>query len=314
MNLLRRLIGWIEAFLVQAPPLYVGIGLIVAAVLGFEGMVTYNQMNLFCLKCHEPMGIYRSFNEDLVAHAPFKKDRENCLVCHTDKNFYTFFTGLVAELPGDFVHVTNNTLPILPVADKDYDDEQCLACHNDSLKIDQSDKLRLPPKLAEIGLVFSHQRHYWVKTYPGEAAQRLAQLQTVADLPEKEKNEYEFLLRARMGYCAQCHDQRRVVNEGQPAVNRDINYFSINPMHCTGCHLDATPGRHPGTIHLELPREETCRRCHTGTFHGRFTVFRAECAGLDKRDCKRCHPDYSEVKFEFPSGPLMPGLEEDVAD
>ncbi len=290
--LAAKAIKLIETFLVKAPPLWVGLAIIVLGILGFEGMVTYNQTGLFCMKCHERRGVYVSFDPDHESHVPYKRDHVSCLKCHTDKDFYTFAGRVAAEARVDFAAWTTAETRRLPPFDAGYSDQQCLACHYNALKNEKMDKLKMSPRLAEIGLTFSHQRHFWLRDYPQAAADRLDILRKTARLTEDEKKELEFLQRARLGRCMQCHDRQQPAANGRTAVDRNVNYFSINPMRCESCHLDATPDRHPSTIHLALPSEATCRRCHTGSFHGRFAVFRAECNNPDKRDCTRCHPDY----------------------
>lgn len=300
---LAQLIKLIETFLVKAPPLWVGVGLIVAGIIGFEGMVTYNQASMFCMKCHEPDGIYRSFEEDHVSHVPYKRDDVHCLACHTDKDFYVFASNLVDHAQDGFAKMTSAELTHLPAQDPGYTDTDCLTCHYDVLKLDEAEKLELPERVAQIGLRFSHKRHFWVKDYPAEAAERLGKLSAASVLSEQEKQELEFLLRARLGRCSQCHNRLQPLEGGEQEIDRTINYFSINPMRCIGCHTDAVRGVHPGTVHLNLPSEETCRRCHTGTFHGRFTIFRAECEGRDQRDCQRCHPGWQPFVQVIPVVP-----------
>ena len=289
-SLPARIVGWIEAFLIKAPPLWVGLGMIVLGVAGFEGMVTYNQSNAFCFKCHEQEGLFRSIDLESTAHTPVKKENQHCLTCHTDKDFYTYAVDLARSASKGLVVATNDEIAHLPPQDPGYDDADCLKCHYDVLKIEKADALDLPPELAQIGLNFSHRNHFRVKDFPAEAATRLMELNMRTGLSKVEIDERDLLLRAQLGRGGQCHDREQIQTDGEGAPDRSINYFSLNPMRCTGCHLDAARDNHPGTVRLELPREETCRRCHTGTFHGRYTIFRAECAGTDTRDCRRCHP------------------------
>jgi len=295
-SLLMQIVGWIETFLIKAPPLWVGLGLIVLGVAGFEGMVTYNQSNAFCFKCHERDGLFRSIDMESTAHTPLKQENRHCLNCHTDKDFYTYAVDLARAASDGLGQATNDDVAQLPPPDPGYDDADCLKCHHDVLKIEKADVLDLPPLPALIGLHFSHRMHFWVKDFPAEAATRLMELTMRTGLSKAEIDERDLLLRAQLGRCGQCHDRRQMQADGEEALDRSINYFSHNPMRCTGCHLDATRDNHPGTVRLALPREETCRRCHTGTFHGRYTVFRAECAGTDTRDCRRCHPQWRPPK------------------
>lgn len=290
MNLARRLVFWCEHFLVTAPPVYVGLGMMVAGIMGFVGMVTYNQSSFFCMKCHAPTGVFVSFDEESASHTPYKKDKTSCLTCHTDKDFYQVAANWTRQSLTEFDDRTSAETTRLPNPDPGYTDADCLACHFDVLKRDEIDPLKLAEKVAPLGLRFSHRNHFWLKDNPGPARERLAALRAIAEATDEERTERDLLFKAQLGWCGQCHDREQSPAGGEARIDRDINYFSTNPMRCGGCHPDATRGRHPGTIHLALPREEQCRRCHSGTFHGRFTVFRAECAGEDKRDCRRCHP------------------------
>lgn len=291
-SLPTRIIAWIETFLVKAPPLLVGLTMIVLGLAGFEGMVTYNQANSFCLKCHESDGLFQSLDLESTAHVQVKKENMHCLTCHTDKDFHVFAANLAREAGSGFGKVTNDDVARLRVQDPGYTDADCLTCHHDVLKVDKAEALDLSPTLARIGLKFSHRNHFWVKDYPAEATARLVELTAKQDLNKEESDERDLLLRAKLGRCSQCHNRAQVQADGREALDRSINYFSLNPMRCTGCHLDAGRDEHPGKVRLALPREETCRRCHTGTFHGRYTIFRAECAGYDTKDCRRCHPQW----------------------
>jgi hypothetical protein len=290
MNLAARMVQAIASFLEKASPRLVALALAVAGVAGMWSMIAYNQTSSFCLKCHAPNGIFISFAEDSGPHTPYKKDRERCLTCHTDKDFYVVAGNWLRRAGGEFVHATNAEAARLPAADPGYRDEDCLQCHYDALKQDETAKLQLSPKVAEIGLRFSLRRHVWVKEFPAEAQARLAVLRATPAPTDEEQKELDFLRRAQYGWCGQCHDRTPPAADGRPQVDRTINYYSINPMSCTGCHPDAQRGQHPGERRLAVPSELTCRRCHTGTFHGRFATFRAECKAADKTDCRRCHP------------------------
>jgi hypothetical protein len=296
MKLLNRLLKLGATVLETAPVLWVAVGFAIAGVAGFLGMVEFNQTSSFCMECHEPQGIFVSFDVEHLSHTPYKQDREACLTCHTDKDFFKVAEAWAATLPEKFEQATNARAAELPELDPGYTDAQCLGCHYDVLKLEEAEPLELSEKVAEIGLRFSHRRHFWMKDFPPEAAERLVELQEAAAAnpsptnfadAKKQADEIAFLQRAKLGYCGQCHDRERA---GE--VDRAINYFAFNPMRCTGCHTDAVRGRHPGTIHLALPNEETCRRCHTGSFHGRFAMFRAQCDGADKSNCSKCHPGF----------------------
>jgi hypothetical protein len=307
----RRLVDWIASFLATAPPLWVGVALLLAGLVGMVGMITYNQSTLFCMKCHEPNGIFVSFDSNHVSHTPYKKDDQHCLACHTDKDFYVIANNWLREVRSDVGYVTNAEAARLPNPEPGYSDADCLKCHYDVLKLDESVKLELPAKLAPIGLRFSHRRHLWVKDFPAEAQKRLGELRRQSEWTKEQKDELDFLFRAQLGWCGQCHDRLQPAAGGDLAVDRTVNYFTLNPMACVGCHLDARRERHPGTIHLALPSEETCRRCHTGTFHGRFTTFRAECEGADQRDCQRCHPQWRPEEADEDSLPPPVAVLED---
>ena len=290
MKAAARLVKAIETFLAKASPLSVGLAMVAAGVLGMWSMIAYNQTSAFCLKCHVPNGIFISFSEDSGPHTPYKRQNVRCLTCHTDKDFYVIAANWARRAGADFVHDTNAEAARLPDADPGYRDADCLKCHYDVIRLDESAKLQLPPKVAEIGLRFSHRRHFWLKDFPSEAKARLADLRRAPEPTEEQKAELEFLYKTQLGWCGQCHDRRQRGADGREQADRTVNYFSLNPMACTGCHRDAGRAGHPGERRLAIPGELTCRRCHSGTFHGRFTTFRAECKSENTADCKRCHP------------------------
>jgi len=288
-----RLLKFVEFLLVKTPPLWAGLAIIFSGALGFAAMVATNQRAGFCLKCHEANGIFISFDEKSKEHKPYREQRLGCVQCHTDKDFYRITARTFARVGRQVLRDTNEDVSRLPAAKSGYVDADCLTCHQGILEVKDGVALELPPKLADIGLRFSHERHYWLASFPAAAKDRLRERRAATSLTKDEAEELAFLSdKVELGWCGQCHDRRPPIGTGERQLDRTINYFSENPMQCTGCHTDAARAAHPGTIHLALPSEETCRRCHTGTFHGRFTTFRAECAGKDREHCIKCHPQW----------------------
>lgn len=290
-KLVVRLLKFVEFLLVKTPPLWAGMAIIFGGALGFAAMVATNQRAAFCMKCHATDGIFISFDEKSKEHKPYKEQRLGCVKCHTDKDFYQVTTRTFARVSAQVLRDTNEEVSRLPAAKAGYTDIDCLTCHQGILEVKDGVALELPAKTAAIGLRFSHEQHYWLASFPDEAKDRLRERRAATTLSKEEAEELAFLTdKVELGWCGQCHDRVQATSAGGEQLNRTINYFSDNPMQCTGCHTDAVRATHPGTIHLALPTEETCRRCHTGTFHGRFTTFRAECEGKDQQHCVKCHP------------------------
>jgi len=281
-------------FILGLNPLLVGVLMFAAGIAGLTGMVTYNQANDFCFKCHQVRGPYYHIDLESTVHEPYVKNLHtqahvNCVECHSDKEVVNYF-GDVARLAGEgFDKITSLPRDDAPGAVTQYDDRTCLRCHYRILETDEIEDERLfelTPKLAQIGLRFSHRRHWWMRAWTPELQARLEGINNGGIRVEQE--ELEVLQRARLAHCAQCHD-RYYRDPGM--VDKTVNLYTSNPMSCASCHLDATPDNHPGNV-LSLPTEKSCRRCHNGILHGRMKMFLADQESPDKKPCIKCHPAY----------------------
>ena len=266
------------------------LSLVGFGIFGLWGMVTYNQANFFCQKCHKTLGPYRSIYLDSQAHKPFKEGKFDCVDCHSDKDVYVW-AGRQVRYWGDlFERITQ---PAESLAfERDYNDEQCLACHYRILETNELKYFEMPKKLAKIGLRFEHKRHLAFKSFSAEDAARLAELEAKQNLTPQEKDELEFLKKVRDSSCDRCHQRLVKTAEGDTVLRKEVNYFSHNPASCITCHEDAVREVHPGRVKLKFPSEAQCRYCHRGRLHGKIMFTLADKNSPDKTTCKKCHPKY----------------------
>ncbi len=282
VRLARRLIFSVEPWLLV-------LLLALFGVVGLWGMITYNQTNYFCQRCHKVLGPYRSIYLESKAHEPFKQERFDCVDCHADKDVYVWVGRQVRYWGQLFERITQ---PQESIAFERYDeDERCLECHYRILETNDLKYFEMPKKLAEIGLRFEHRRHLAFKSFDPDEAERLAQLEAKTELSQEERSEIEFLRKVRDSSCDRCH-RRRAAAGGRTTVRKEVNYFSRNLISCATCHPDATVQVHPGTRKLEFPSEKRCRYCHRGRLHGKIMFTLADKRSKDKTSCKVCHPLY----------------------
>jgi len=259
-------------------------------ILGLFAMITYNQTNYFCQKCHKVLGQYRSIYLDSQAHEPFKKGEYSCMACHSDKDVRTWSkrqAKLWARGVEKLTQPTESFAFEVPI-----DDSKCLTCHYKILETNEMKYFEMPEKLAKIGLKFEHKRHLAFKSFTADDAEKLAALEAKANLSESERNELEFLKKVHDSSCDRCHEKKAALESGKVSIKKDINYFSRNPASCVTCHPDATDYIHPGTQKLAFPSEKNCRYCHRGKLHGKILFTLADKDSPDKTTCKICHPLY----------------------
>jgi NapC/NirT cytochrome c family, N-terminal region len=305
--MIQRLLDWAHDLLAKANVPLTAVGLLVLGLAGFEGMVAYNQSGAFCEKCHVNRGPFRNIDLSSVAHKPYVDGRATCVDCHTDKEFHEFLVRTAHAAGQGFSRLTQDThRPTFKP--RDVDDGKCLVCHNAILEQENADRLELSPELAKIGLKFSHARHFAMREFDAEQRDRLDQLKSMSRLNDEEKAEQVFLEKVSIGACAFCHERNQLIDPttGARKIDRSINLFARNPIGCSGCHVDAVVGDHPGNTlapPLGLPSETTCRRCHNGRVHGRIVTFEARCEKNSppfSEQCAKCHPniDSADVKTE----------------
>jgi len=289
---IARLLG---RALFSVEPWVLVLSLAALGAAGLWGMVTYNQTDYFCQRCHKVLGPYRSIYLESQAHEPFKQKKFDCIDCHADKDVYTWAHRQVSYWGRLFEEITQ---PQESTASMRYDDDsRCLACHYKILETNELKHFEMPQSLAKIGLRFEHARHLAFKSFDADEAERLAELESAAKLTKEKQAELEFLRKVRNSSCDRCHE-REVALGGQKTLRKEVNYFSRNPASCVTCHSDATLYVHPGRQKLSFPSEETCRYCHRGRLHGKILFTLADKKSEDKTACKTCHPLYQPKEAE----------------
>jgi hypothetical protein len=268
------------------------------AVVGFVGMIYYNQIPSTCLTCHYVKGPYVAIDLKTIPHQDIgKKGAPGCMECHPDKAVEHWAMRGVSQaqvLSQRFANL-KFTEPTDPSAS--YTSDQCLKCHPDRLDVMERDQYLLPTeKLAEIGLMLNKRLHYRYEMVRPEEQQIYQTLQEQASLTDEESQQLELIEKIKLGNCGQCHLREKLDQAGNKFVDKTVNFSARNPITCAGCHENVTPMNHPGKP-LPMPTEEVCQKCHHGKIHGKFVIFRAECEDLsDQSNCTKCHPYFVAEK------------------
>ena len=293
----KKTYDWIKNFIINHHIKIVLIATPIFGIIGFGGMIVYNQSQSFCLKCHYVKGNYVAIDMRTVPHENIGKGGPGCMTCHPDKaveNWALRGLSKAQTLSQRFANL-RFTEPTNP---KDsYTTEDCMKCHPDRLDImERESYLLASEKLAEIGLMLNKRLHYRFEKLYEVDQQLYQQLQSKSSLTNTEQQEIELIERINLGNCGQCHLREKVDQAGNKFVDKTVNFSARNPITCAGCHENVTPVNHPGKP-LPFPTEEVCQKCHHGKIHGKFVIFRAECEDLsDTKECKRCHPYFVEEK------------------
>lgn len=263
---------------------------LVAAAVAVSLMYVGNQTDGLCRQCHHRGYLFEKAGLDPLAHEPIDKGEVRCIACHTDKDKFQYMADLArqgGELAGNF---TTQEVFAAEIATGVKDDE-CLTCHWRILEKDRVNDFIDRPKLAEIGLIFDHQKHFALREFTDREQDRLRELDGKPELTETELDEKIFLNKVKISNCAICHQKLKNDIDGAKVMDKSVNHFTENPMSCFSCHTDADQKTHPGQK-LEPPAERTCRKCHNGLLHGRIRFFRADKNDSQKTDCQKCHPHY----------------------
>lgn len=299
--MILKLIKYLHDKIAAANVLFTAFAMVVLGLVCFEGLVWYNHTSDFCINCHVNRGPYRNIDLDSTAHLPYKNGEKGCLDCHTDKDLHVFAKELVKAGVSGFTRLTTaasyDEFTVRNIPDSD-----CLACHNKILDVNSADILEISPNLAKIGLKFDHQRHFDFKELRVDQLETFEKLRNtgVDNLDDRQKDEFVLLEKIQLAQCAQCHERNQLedISKGARKMDREIHFYATNPMRCSGCHVDAVTGEHPGpplTPPMGLPSEETCSRCHNGLMHGRLAVFPVKCESTEKPYtdyCIKCHPGW----------------------
>ena len=269
------------------------VGAVVGGIVGFGGMVLYNQSSSFCLKCHYNDGRYIEIDLRSPAHQGIAEGTSpGCMSCHPDKAIETVFARNVDKVQKFSQRAANLKLNDIVDPKETYPTDECLVCHPSRLEVMQRDDYLLPTDgLREIGLMLNKKLHYQFETFTPEDAQRYQELRSKTVRTEEANEELQLLEKIRTGNCGQCHIQNR-----EQIVDKGVNFIARNPITCAGCHEDAKTSTHPGEM-LQFPSRETCRKCHHGKIHGKFMMFKADCDDqIETEHCVKCHPYYDESR------------------
>ena len=266
------------------------IGVLIAILIVATGM-GYSIRSNSCELCHVREAGYARWLIGQKGRYGFSHDQIACADCH----FEGAVRGLLSAKIKGVGHVIKNIVPLIdpregpvkPVVEK-IPAENCRYCHFSFDKIDEMDKGDLPPSLREIGLAMGHRKHY-----------------------ETANNE-----------CTICH-VRFKMKEGKLQEDKAVNYGEYSHMTCDSCHRyvahaykkfeDITFSNIPydkavqrawvdlnknTRWKVDIPSEESCRRCHNGKFHFKKMIFLADrIRDNDYTNCLRCHPSMTPEFF-----------------
>lgn len=282
----------IKDFVIQHHIKIVLIATPILAVLGFVGMIYYNQIPSTCLTCHYVKGPYVTIDLNTKPHKNVGKGNgTGCMSCHPDKAVEHWALRGVkqAQILSQRWANLKFTEPTDPKSF--YTSEQCLKCHPDRLEVMERDQYLLPTeRLAEIGLMLNKRLHYRFEYFRAEDQQLYRELTAKSSLSQDEQEQLELIEKIQLGNCGQCHLREKIDASGKKVVDKTVNFAARNPIACSGCHENVTPLNHPGQP-LPMPTEEVCQKCHHGKIHGKFVIFKAECEDLsDQTNCVKCHP------------------------
>ncbi len=292
----------IKNFIIKHHIVIALIGAPILGILGFTGMVVYNQSPSFCLKCHYVKGTYFAIDMRIPPHQNIGKGGPGCMVCHPDKAVERWALRGLKKANILSQRVANLRFTEPPQPKSEYTTEECLNCHPDRLDVmEREPYLLASDKLREIGLKLNKRLHYRFETLHIEDQKLYQELKSENILSKDEEQEIELLEKIKLGNCGQCHLRVKTEPDGKTVVDKQVNFVARNPITCAGCHEDVKPLTHPGKP-LSFPSKEICQKCHHGQIHGKFLIFKADCEDtLDTENCNKCHPYYKkeEKVYEF---------------
>ena len=261
-------------------------------IVGFVGMIAYNQIPTTCLQCHYVKGQYVAIDMQSEPHKNIgKSGAPGCMECHPDKAVEHWAMRGVSKAKTLSQRYANLKFTE-PTDPKDsYTSEQCLKCHPDRLDImERAPYLLASEKLADIGLMLNKRLHFRYEMFRQDDQELFRKLQSKSPLTDEEKQQVTLIEKIKLGNCGQCHLREKVDQAGNKIVDKTVNFSARNPIACAGCHENVTPVNHPGKP-LPMPTEEVCQKCHHGKIHGKFVIFKAECEDLSNTEnCIKCHP------------------------
>lgn len=287
----------LKNFIIKYHILIVLIGAPIFGILGFGGMIVYNQSQSFCLKCHYVKGTYFAIDLQIPPHKNIGKGDPGCMVCHPDKAVEKIAVRNLNKTKKFSQRVANLRFTETRHLKDTYKTEECLSCHPGRLDVmEREPYLIASDKLQDIGLKLNKRLHFRFEKFHDEDQQLLQKINSKTLLTRDEEQEVALLEKIRLGYCGQCHLREKIDASGNKMIDKGVNFSARNPITCAGCHEDVDPETHPGKP-LSMPSEEVCQKCHHGKIHGKFLIFKAECEDTtDTTNCKKCHPYYEEEK------------------
>ena len=267
------------------------------SVIGFVGMIVYNQIPSTCLQCHYVKGQYVAIDLRIEPHKDVEKGGTGCMDCHPDKAVERWALRGISKAKTLSQRFANLKFTEPTDPNESYTSAQCLKCHPDRLDVMERDPYLLAnEKLADIGLMLNKRLHFRFEKVHEADQQLYQELQSKSSLTDVDKQEIELIERIQLGNCGQCHLREKVDQTGNKFVDKTVNFSARNPITCAGCHENVTPVNHPGKP-LPFPTEEVCQKCHHGKIHGKFVIFRAECEDLSNTEnCIKCHPYFNKEK------------------
>jgi nitrate/TMAO reductase-like tetraheme cytochrome c subunit len=278
---------------------------VIAAVLclgvgtaGGKLFLDFTSRNAACKSCHLASGVQPLFNAALEEHKDVGKPSEQaCASCHPDKRVWHYLhreTENLLSFYNDFT-VDPNPYGVQEESETSFD-ARCLTCHKGTLNVDSAPPERLTSKLAEIGVRPAHEIHHRFTQIQPQDSVRYEELKAIKNPTEKEKQEFDLLSRIVTSSCDECHRYTKTDKQGNPSIDRTVNYAAREPLGCTACHIDIHSDTHPDPkAELTFPSRYVCRRCHNGRYHARMVIFAADCdekpSAQNIETCKKCHPN-----------------------
>ncbi len=282
----------IKNFIIKHHILIALIGAPIAGILGFTGMVVYNQTNYFCLKCHYNEGTYIAIDFRTPEHQGIRDGEAGCMSCHPNKALEKIIFKSIRTSKNFTQRAANLSTQTLIDPRDIYSTEQCLECHPRRIDVMERDTYLLPTdRLQSLGLMLNKRLHHRFEAFGETDQQRYQELLSRDSPTSEETGELQLLEKIRIGNCGQCHMQKKQI-EGDVMFDKGVNFIARNPMSCAGCHEEAGTLSHPGKP-MHFPSKEICQKCHHGKIHGKFAIFKADCDEQKQIEhCIKCHPYY----------------------
>lgn len=266
-------------------------GVVIVVLVALLG-TNYSIRSQSCEFCHQKEAKYTKWLIGEKAKEGFSHDQIACADCH----FEGASQGTLSAKIKSAAHSVNSLIPFIdpreprmvnPIVEK-IPSKNCIYCHVSFDKIDEMNKDDLPLNLKEIGLAMGHKKHY----------------------------------QTALNECATCHERFKL-KDGELVVDKGVNYKEYSHMTCDSCHkyvahtykkfenlssnITYDEGMKKAWAELnknrrwkvDIPSEESCRRCHSGKFHFQKSIFLANKVKDDNyENCLKCHPSMTQEYFK----------------